>query len=104
MTTQSIPVYLDGEPQNLAAAANDALDWLKLIQKHIRQIRGQLHPPDHLREDERRIAAAIAAIESFVDTRSPIYKHAGEPDPAGHFEVIHSYLQARRQSRPRRTV
>lgn len=60
------PIYRDGKPQNLEAAALDALEWLRLMQEYIAQIRGQAATQHRLEKDRDALVRCIAAIESFV--------------------------------------
>lgn len=80
-------VYLDGEPQNLEAAASDALEWLRLTLQYIKQIRGQSRWASQLEEDRDRLARAIESIESFLPQGQPIFKRSGEASPVAPFEV-----------------
>lgn len=52
----------DGQPQNLAAAAEDALPWLKIFQTLNRQKRNLLLDA----ENTKRLKLAIESLESFV--------------------------------------
>jgi hypothetical protein len=80
MAIRKNAVYLDGEPQNLAAAAKDALDWLRLLQEHIRHVKGQTRYAHRLEEDKQRLQRTIDAIEYFLDGKPAIYKITGQPD------------------------
>jgi hypothetical protein len=53
-------VYHDGEPQNLAAAAYDSLEWLRWLQNHMTRpcLLGQ-----EFNEERRRLRLAIESLE-----------------------------------------
>jgi len=62
--------YLNGEPQNLIAAANDALEWLKFWQEHLKQA-------EHSDENHillRRQRRAIEALETFLPKETPAFE------------------------------
>lgn len=59
------PKYLDGEPVNLAAAALDALDWLRFFKK-----RTEIKLNE---ENVSRLALAIGCLESFLPKEEPIF-------------------------------
>lgn len=85
------PIYLDGEPQNLEAAALDALDWLKIMLEYIHVIRGQARNGDRLREDRDRLQRMIEVLEGFVGGSKPLYRKTGEPDPEGWAVVVDAF-------------
>lgn len=87
----SRPIYLDGEPQNLEAAALDALDWLKIMLEYIHVIRGQARNGDRLREDRDRLQRMIEIMQMLVPDNKPLYRKTGEPDPEGWAVVVDAF-------------
>lgn len=85
------PIYLDGEPQNLEAAALDALEWLNVMLECIHVIRGQARMGDRLREDRDRLQRMIETIQSLVPDNKPIFRKTGEPDPEGWAVVVDAF-------------
>ena len=80
-------IYNHGEPQNLEAAALDALDWLRLLQRYIVQVRGQPTTGNRLQDDRKRIEAAIAALETFLPNTPPIHRDKQEGWPFEYIET-----------------
>lgn len=87
----TVPIYLDGEPQNLEAAALDSLEWLRIMLEYIHVIRGQARNGDRLREDRGRLQRTIDALEGFVAGSKPLYRKTGEPDPEGWAVVVDAF-------------
>ena len=55
----SAPLWdAEGEPVNLEAAAQDALEWLRVLRRYVRRDI----------DEEQRILGAIAALERFLPT------------------------------------
>lgn len=75
-------IYLHGEPQNLEAAATDALEWLKILQSYMAQWSSRTKG---MQTDNQRIAAAIAALEMFLPNTTPMHQEQHESWP---FEVV----------------
>lgn len=67
----SPPIYLDGIPVNLEAAASDALEWLRWAKS-----------PKRSAENDRRLDVMIATLEKFLDGVTPVYFGEKEP-PTG---------------------
>lgn len=75
-------IYLNGHPDNLEAAASDALDWLRYFECHV-QAQGQFQG-----EDLRRLERAIAALEQHLPQEGPEFREtqAGTPFVATAYE------------------
>lgn len=65
------PIWRDGEPENLAAAANDALEWLRLFQNYLSQ-----HITSEKSEwDQAKITlgGAIRNLLAYLPSGEPLY-------------------------------
>lgn len=76
----SEPIFANGEPQNLEAAALDALEWLRFTRNYMRQ-RGQSKYEGgvyrHIsfpQDDMNRLDQAIAALEKFLPNGQPVFQ------------------------------
>lgn len=67
------PVYIDGVPANLEAAAWDVLDWLRYIEELIQ--RGGAYTG----QDLFRLQAAISALERFVSQEEMEFRTTDPP-------------------------
>lgn len=90
------PIYLDGEPQNLEAAATDALDWLKITLEYIHHIRGQVRMGQRLEVDRDRLRRTIEAVETYLPSLKPMHRRTGEPEPEG-WAVVTKVIELNRQ-------
>jgi hypothetical protein len=87
--SQVAPIFVDGQPVNLEAAALDALEWLKLLEEIYFQRPKIFREPQ---EGRTRLTRAIAALEATLPeaeaeerttTRGiPIIASSQEPEPA----------------------
>lgn len=65
------PIYENGLPQNLEAAALDALEWMRWMRVQERlMLRSEL---------KRRLDRAIAALELFTGAPANALPHTGQP-------------------------
>lgn len=78
-------VYLDGQPNNLAAAANDALDWMRIFHKYMEckmvvAPNGDPIKSEFSAENIMRLRLAIEALERFQPDKPPVFKNTGFVD------------------------
>lgn len=67
--------YLDGEAQNLEAAANDALEWMKFWQEHLRRT----YRFQETNVLMRRQQEVIWLLEKFLPKEPPIFEETPRP-------------------------
>lgn len=72
------PRYLDGEPQNLEAAALDALEWLLFAKEYLKHN----HQGQRWNTTRRRLSRCIEALEPYV-LIDPIFQETPKPPTFG---------------------
>jgi len=70
-------VYLNGHPQNLVAAAMDALAWLRLARNYMHKLGGEWD------EDRLRLSEAITALEQQLDGARMTFATSNKPQELG---------------------
>jgi hypothetical protein len=71
--TSDHAIYLDGEPQNLAAAAADALEWLCFWEKYL--ITKQIEHGTEWGKARINLGAATRTLRQFLpDEKAAFYK------------------------------
>ncbi len=65
------PIFVDGVPANLEAAALDALAWLEFFRKH--PSLGTLFNPAKSAEAVQRIDLAIGALAGLLPEDEPVF-------------------------------
>lgn len=90
----SKPIYLDGQPDNLEAAALDALDWLRYVQQ-------RQDAYEFSADNLRRLVGAIGALERFLPGEEPEFRETqaltGTPFVATAYEYIDGELRKPQQ-------
>lgn len=69
LTGLESPRFRDGRPDNLAAAALDALDWLELLSRMKLVLVG---------DNRERLKGCIDALRAFIPEGEPIFMKAEE--------------------------
>lgn len=68
---EALPTFDDGTPQNLAAAALDALEWLRFWRDYLE--RGHPRLRGAIWDDaQARLGRAVAALEQFLPVQPPV--------------------------------
>ena len=77
------PRYLNGEPQNLEAAALDALEWLLFAQQYLKYN----HLGQSWNTTRRRLTRCIGALEPYV-LIEPIFEETPRPPAYGAVAIL----------------
>lgn len=77
----SVPIFTDGEPANLEAAALDALEWLQwleILMNDNRFFHGRGWARNHV-----RLRAAIKALTAHLPDVDPVFEQTPKPPAFG---------------------
>lgn len=86
-TMKKRAIYLDDEPQNLEAAATDALTWLNFWQDYA----GRVGLDEKWNENRNRLTQAILALQTQLDGVKMEFRETKKPELTG-LEVVGNYV------------